>query len=150
MIEIIDAKANILVTGASGFVGQALCSEYVQSAQTVRALLRDPSRSEVLPKQTRTAAVIGDLLDPQSLVDACAGIDTILHLAGDAHVGSGNSSPHMHPTVVAAENLLAAALCPQNCIPQQQPRRGGREQRRRRDRLWQEQARRGGDIDSSA
>ncbi len=58
----------------------------------------------------QATAVVGDLLDARSLLEACDGIDTILHLAGEAHVGSITEDPSTHPIVMGAQNLLAAAL----------------------------------------
>lgn len=54
----------------------------------------------------------GDLSDKQSLLEACVDIDTIIHLAGIAHVSSGaqQDEENNSSNVVGSENLLAAAL----------------------------------------
>ncbi|GJM12034.1 MAG: hypothetical protein DHS20C12_04370 [Pseudohongiella sp.] len=49
------------------------------------------------------------MLVAESLIAACAGIDTILHLAGEAHVGNVSNDSEGQSIVLAAENLLAAA-----------------------------------------
>ena len=108
--KIKEQKKNILVTGATGFVGQVLCRAAITEDWNIRALLRDPASGETLPLQLQAAAVAGNMLDTESLHDACAGIDTILHLAGDAHVGANQNDPLSHSLVVGAENLLSAAL----------------------------------------
>ena len=69
---------RVLVTGASGFIGRALCSHLSDRGVTVRALLR---QSATGPWHE---TVIGDLksLAPNNLAN---GIDTVFHLAGKAH-----------------------------------------------------------------
>ena len=51
---------------------------------------------------------MGDLHDAQSLVEACSGVDTVLHLAGVAHVS--RNEKHDTTNVVGSKNLLKAAL----------------------------------------
>ena len=52
--------------------------------------------------------MLGDLHDAQSLVEACSGVDTVLHLAGVAHVS--RNEKHDTTNVVGSKNLLKAAL----------------------------------------
>lgn len=51
---------------------------------------------------------MGDLLDQKSLLEACANVDTILHLAGVAHVST--TTKVNDTNVVGSANLLEAAL----------------------------------------
>lgn len=72
---------KILVTGASGFIGSALVSALAQAGHEVRALMRSTASDHYL-KGAKFERVTGDLRDHKSLVDACANVDVIFHLAG--------------------------------------------------------------------
>lgn len=70
----------ILVTGAAGFVGRRVVSELASRGQTVRALVRTPSTASVLG-ESGAELVMGDLLNADSLRDACEGVERVVHLA---------------------------------------------------------------------
>lgn len=78
----------------------------------VRLLLRNPAKIACLPTALQAKPILGDLLNVQSLLDACADIDTIFHLAGSAHVNSSvkGRDEAFRTNVVGTENLLKAAL----------------------------------------
>lgn len=67
---------TILVTGATGLVGERLVPRLVETGEECRVLAR-PGKSAPAGVQ----AVEGDLFDPASLADAVAGVSAILHLA---------------------------------------------------------------------
>ncbi|MGF7146613.1 nucleoside-diphosphate-sugar epimerase [Sphingomonas zeicaulis] len=67
---------TILITGATGLVGERLLPRLVAGGHECRALVRG-QRS--LP--AGVAAVEGDLLDPASLAHALTGVSAIVHLA---------------------------------------------------------------------
>lgn len=71
---------TILVTGAAGFVGQAvaqrLCAR--SSPQAIRLLDRT---SPLAPDDPRFSSFCGDLLDPTVVDRALEGVDTVIHLA---------------------------------------------------------------------
>jgi nucleoside-diphosphate-sugar epimerase len=71
---------KILVTGASGFVGRAVCSELDRREHEVVALVRRPGSE---PAGTR--AQIGDLTDAASLQEAVPSQnpDAVVHLAAE-------------------------------------------------------------------
>jgi nucleoside-diphosphate-sugar epimerase len=71
---------KILVTGAGGFIGSALCEELAAQDMQVRALVRN-ARS----LGAGVEVVQGDLADPVSLRDSLKGVDVVVHLAGRAH-----------------------------------------------------------------
>lgn len=74
--------------------------------------MRNPAKVACLPAALQAQPVLGDLLDEQSLFDACADIDTIFHLAGSAHVNTSAEAINeaYRTNVVGSENLLKAAL----------------------------------------
>lgn len=74
---------TVLVTGATGFVGSALCETLLQSGYTVRVALR--SDRAVAPAVAEKAVV--GLIDATTDWDAALqGVDSVLHLAARAHV----------------------------------------------------------------
>jgi UDP-glucose 4-epimerase len=90
-----SAIGNILVTGASGFIGGRLRQD------GTRALVR---------KKRTDLDTIGDLLDFQSLLQSCKDIDTIFHCAGYAHAFSGsNADTHWRINFEGTRNLIEAA-----------------------------------------
>jgi UDP-glucose 4-epimerase len=74
---------RVLVTGATGFVGQGLVPALVAAGHSVRVALREPGP---LPPGV-DAAVIGDLSRPLNRSFALDGTDAVVHAAGVAHMG---------------------------------------------------------------
>jgi len=75
---------RILVTGASGFVGTALCRELLARGHTVRAAVRRLVPPSAVPSQLHQILVpdIAAEFDRGALVD---GVGTVVHLAAIAH-----------------------------------------------------------------
>jgi uncharacterized protein YbjT (DUF2867 family) len=63
---------NILVTGATGFVGRNVVDQLIRAGASVRALTRNPATAR-LPAEVEV--VQGDLYEPASLAPALVGID---------------------------------------------------------------------------
>lgn len=74
---------QVLVTGATGFVGKALCSSLASEDVSVRALVRS-SRQPL--EHAGIEMFQGDLTDPALLAHAATGADAIVHLAARVHV----------------------------------------------------------------
>ena len=98
-----------VVTGASGQVGAVL----------VRALADryGPGRIRAIYRQRRgTAAdldiawVHGDILDPDSLVAAFTGADTVFHLAALVSIDAVSAEAFHRTNVLGTRNVVAAAL----------------------------------------
>jgi NAD dependent epimerase/dehydratase len=78
---------RVLVTGAGGFIGSHLSEALVRAGASVRAFVRYNSRndygclefcdSEVMPE---LEIFTGDLTNPDAVIGAVAGSDTVLHL----------------------------------------------------------------------
>jgi len=97
-----------LITGSSGFVGRALLARlatFNQRPPLLRLLERRPTGP---PTVFQSCA--GDLGDPQSLRRACEGIDTVIHLAGIAHVGSAASAEARAINLDGSLSLLRMAI----------------------------------------
>lgn len=101
---------RILVTGGSGFIGSALVRDLSNNSFTVSVLVRNRSTQGRLAGVTVAELVSGDLLNQQSLDDACSNQQVVVHLAGTAHVGSREDAESHSSIVVGTKNLLAAAV----------------------------------------
>lgn len=78
----------ILVTGGTGFVGQALIRQLVARGKAVRTLLRPSQTSPNLPRGVPIEVAVSSLNDERGLRAALKGVDTVFHLAGSERVGS--------------------------------------------------------------
>lgn len=72
----------ILVTGGTGFIGQAVIRHLVADERQVRTLLRPTRRNPDLPKGTPVEVMLSAIDDERSLRTAVAGVETIYHLVG--------------------------------------------------------------------
>ena len=99
----------ILVTGATGHIGNVLIRELLASGESVRAM--------VLPKDDLTPikdldieVAIGDVLNKESLRRAMRGVDTIFHLAGMiSSYWSGDAAQLQRVNVDGTRNMLEMA-----------------------------------------
>jgi uncharacterized protein YbjT (DUF2867 family) len=77
--------AVYLITGSTGHIGRPLVEQLHREGHDVRALVRDSSRSELLPDGIDVA--VGDLDDPGSVGEALRGVEAVFVL----HVGIGTA-----------------------------------------------------------
>ncbi len=78
----------ILVTGATGFIAGQLIPQLLRRGHAVRALARDPSRLASKPWSRTTEIVHGDVMRPETLPSALAGVHTayyLIHSMGCGH-----------------------------------------------------------------
>lgn len=97
---------RVLVTGATGFVGTHLVNRLLHRGHAVAALLRRPEQARNR-YSGRVEAVVGDVLDADSLARAAAGREAVVHLVGIIHEKGGQTFDRMHREAV--ENVVAAA-----------------------------------------
>jgi nucleoside-diphosphate-sugar epimerase len=75
-------KADVLVTGASGFIGSAVAHKLVESGYSVRALVRPSSpRRHIAGLDLEFCE--GDLLDEASIKRAMQDVQYVFHIAAD-------------------------------------------------------------------
>ncbi len=74
--------ARLLITGANGFVGRALCIEALSRGMKVRGALRQPDDLSTDVE----SVVVGDINDITDWSSALAGCDVVIHLAARVHV----------------------------------------------------------------
>jgi nucleoside-diphosphate-sugar epimerase len=76
---------RILVTGASGFIGNVLVRRAAQMGHSVVASVRVVQQKEQIDRRA-VAVVVGDLGPDTDWSAAVAGVEVVIHLAGRAHV----------------------------------------------------------------
>ncbi len=97
---------RVLVTGASGFVGAALCRELLARDYTVRAAVRRAGGAEVPALQRIPIRDLAGEFDRRELLD---GIDVVVHLAALAHHAGGDRAEIRRINVDATVKLAEAA-----------------------------------------
>ncbi|MEJ2737571.1 MAG: NAD-dependent epimerase/dehydratase family protein [Anaerolineae bacterium] len=104
-------KRQILVTGATGFVGQAVVSFLVQSGYNPRGLARETGDTTTLERMQPNVAVHrGDLTDKRSLVAAMDGCDWVLNCAGLNSFWESDAQFFHQSNVEGTRNVMEAAL----------------------------------------
>ncbi len=98
---------EVLVTGATGFIGSALCRLLLEQGHHVRALHR-PTSSLIAIQDLPLQRVVGDILQAETLSPAMHGVEWVFHAAAE-------SAHWRHPervsrvTVEGTRNTVRAA-----------------------------------------
>jgi uncharacterized protein YbjT (DUF2867 family) len=73
----------VLVVGATGLVGSAVCEKLARRGEKVRALVRGTSSQERMAtlQSCGVELCVGDLKDPGSITDACRGVNAVISTA---------------------------------------------------------------------
>lgn len=99
---------DALVTGGTGFVGANLARELVGAGASVRVLARPGGDRRALDG-VKVEIVDGDLLAPASLARACAGVDTVYHVAADYRLWAPDPAALHRVNVDGTRAMLEAA-----------------------------------------
>lgn len=103
---------RVFLTGATGFIGQALVRTLRGRGWELTALVRDPDSAVALWLQAQGVALQrGDVTQPEGLAAALRGHDALLHNAGLYEIGAGAALVRrMHQVNVdGTRHLLEAA-----------------------------------------
>lgn len=95
----------ILVTGGTGFIGPKVVRALRAAGRDVRCLVRRPARAGTL-KTWGCELAAGDVTDPESLKEAVAGCDTVVHLVA---IIAGKPADFERVMIGGTQNVLAAA-----------------------------------------
>jgi nucleoside-diphosphate-sugar epimerase len=103
------AKAkNILITGASGFIGGHVAKYFAEKGERITCLLRSESNTSFID-DLPVNKTLGDILEIESLENAFKEIDFVIHVA--AKVGDWGTYEDFYKTNVQGTlNVLEAAL----------------------------------------
>ena len=108
----------LLITGGSGSFGNAVLRRFLNSdLREIRILSRDEKKQDDMRKKYKSDMLkfyIGDVRDPQSVMNAVRGVDFIYHAAALKQVPSCEFHPleAVKTNVLGTENVLEAAI---NC-----------------------------------
>lgn len=104
-------KTSVLVTGATGFLGEHLCRVLVEQGHIVRGLAR--TRSAVL-ESVGVEHIRGDVLTGDELDRALDGVSAVFHLAGavsrDPDDGQRMMRLHVDGTRRVLDRMAAAGV----------------------------------------
>ncbi len=94
-----SSKSNPwLITGATGFVGTHIMAQVREAGFPVRALVRiSRNLPETWPSDVEV--IRGDVTFPESLAEACKGVETVVHSAGFEHAGGRKKLDGIHQLI---------------------------------------------------
>jgi dihydroflavonol-4-reductase len=96
---------KVAVTGASGHIGNCLVRELKKQGAAIKVLVHN-FRSDL--DEMDVELIQGNLLEPESLIALCEGVDVVFHLAARIAI-KNRSSAHVYETNVAGtKNMIKA------------------------------------------
>lgn len=102
------SQGPILVTGATGLVGNNVVRWLLAEGRAVRALVRSGKRSREFDGLDVEIAP-GDITDPDSVRRACEGVCAVVHSAGYVQLGRTQLDVHRRINVEGTRNVADAA-----------------------------------------
>ena len=98
--------AEVLLTGATGFIGRHLLRRLLQERERVRILVRRSPPTEIL-ESDRVETFLGDLGDPAAVDRALQGVKEVFHLGATVE---GDAEDFECGTVVGTQNVVESCL----------------------------------------
>lgn len=100
---------NILLTGATGFVGLEMLRQLLGAGHSIRILARNPASRPAQEARSRDGVEVhpGDITDAGSLAGACNGMAAVIHLAGIISQCGRSTFENIHTQ--GTGNIVAAA-----------------------------------------
>lgn len=109
--------ADVMVTGASGFVGVHVVRRLLEDDHRVRALVRTPVRLRhhltmlgIDPDDARIDVVRGDMTDAGTVREAVSGCDRVVHAAATFSYLRAEAERMLRENVVGTTTVLDAAI----------------------------------------
>ncbi len=97
---------TILVTGGTGFIGHRLVERLCSQKKEVRCIARSPERARDLA-ELGAEVVPGDVHPERGLLEACQGVESVIHLAG--LVRAWKKTDYFETNAEGTRRLTAAA-----------------------------------------
>lgn len=104
---------NVLVTGASGFLGLNVVASLIVAGHQVRCLVRREPAHGLLPDGVDV--VLGDISDPATVSTAAKGMDAAINLAGRLYAPGIPTGVYYATHVQGVRNLLEACSQDSGC-----------------------------------
>lgn len=101
---------NILVTGATGFIGSNLVKRLITQKHKVKVLVRNNSNLNKIEKIKQVERVLGDLTDYNSLLKAMKGIDVVFNLAAALPYHKLSDDQYWSINADGVKNVVKACL----------------------------------------
>lgn len=101
--------STVLVTGATGTVGNAVAAQLAAAGAEVRALVRDVERARPLLPDGVTP-ILGDVTDSASITAAVAGCERVFHAAGLPEQWCLDAEDFRRVNVGGTANVVEACL----------------------------------------
>ena len=99
----------LLITGASGFLGNYIVDEMLAAGYEVRALVRNPSKRK-FSWGSMVEIVEGDLLDVESIARAMEGVENVIHAASVVSFWKKRHKEMRKANVEGTANLINLSL----------------------------------------
>ncbi len=100
---------KILVTGASGFIGQHLVPKLAQLGHDVRTMSRASAQPAEFDR-LKIEHLYGDVANPESVKSAVRGCEIVYHLAGLVSYKNKDRARQFGTNVLGTRHVVAAAL----------------------------------------
>lgn len=97
----------ILVTGATGFVGNNVTRLLLDQGRHVRVLVRQDADARPL-EGLAVERVLGDIRDPEAVERACSGVSAVIHAAAYLHIGHRRYAYQREINVGGTRNVIEA------------------------------------------
>ncbi|BAW79543.1 NAD-dependent epimerase/dehydratase [Candidatus Nitrosoglobus terrae] len=105
---------KLLITGATGFIGQRLVATLLSRSVSIRVLVRSTDKAKAIWSDSSLEMFQGDLAIPQLPEDVCEGVDTIFHLASGSFAEDDKTGEaerlHQKLIVEGTRELLRLAI----------------------------------------
>lgn len=98
---------RLFLTGASGYIGLALCRRLARDGHELRALVRATSRVEPL-EELGVRCFVGDVTDRYSMREAMSGAERVVHAAAELDLAAPAERMH-RVNVEGSENVASLA-----------------------------------------
>jgi len=97
---------KVAITGASGHIGNCLVRELKKQGAGIKVLVHN-FRSDL--DELDVELIRGNLLEPESLIPLCKGVDVVFHLAAQIDIGNKSATQIFDTNVTGTKNIIKAA-----------------------------------------